>query len=239
MEVELWEKEEVLGGNLRAAGAPSFKADVGKALSYLEHALYTSGTMVRLNKPADAQEIIDGNYDYVVIATGSRPFIPPIKGVDNPVVITANDALTGPALKGKVVVIGGGLVGCEAAVHSSETADSVSIVEMLDDILATADHLFNNDQALRRLVADNDINLYCSAKVTEISDKGVTFEKNGKTEFLEADHVVVASGFRPNNELEDQLWGKVKDLRMIGDAVAPRKIITAVSEGYHYARLAD
>ena len=63
--------------------------------------------------------------------------------------------------------------------------------------------------------------------------------KNGKTEFLEADHVVVASGFRPNNELEDQLWGKVKDLRMIGDAVAPRKIITAVSEGYHYARLAD
>ena len=237
--VELWEKEEVLGGNLRAAGAPSFKHDVAKALSYLEHALYTSGTMVRLNKPADAQEIIDGNYDYVVIATGSRPFIPPISGVNNPIVVTANDALTGPAMKGKVVVIGGGLVGCEAAVHASQSADQVAIVEMLDDILVTADHLFNNDQALRRLVADSNIEVHCSSKVTAISDDGVTFEQNGKTEFLSADHIIVASGFRPNNELEDLLWGKVKDLRMIGDAVAPRKIITAVSEGYHYARLAN
>ena len=67
----------------------------------------------------------------------------------------------------------------------------------------------------------------------------IEYEKDGKTNFIEAEHIVIASGFRPNNALEDQLWGKVKDVRMIGDAVAPRKIITAVSEGYHYARLAN
>ncbi len=240
IKVELWEKEEELGGNLRAAGGPDFKHDVKKSMEYLKHALYQSGATVRLGKEGEAQEIIDGNYDYVVIATGSRPFIPPIPGVkESPIVMTANDALTGAPLKGRVVVVGAGLVGCEAAVYATESADKVYVVEMMDDILATADHLFNCDQALRRMMAECGAQVTCSAKVTKITDQGLEYEKDGKTNFIEADHIVIASGFRPNNALEDQLWGKVKDVRMIGDAVAPRKIITAVSEGYHYARLAN
>ena len=235
--VELWEKAAVLGGNLLAAGAPTFKKDVEIYLRYLIRKLDASKVSVRLNKDASAEEIIAGNYDHIVLSTGSRSLIPPIPGVDGLNVMTANDALRGAPLKGKVVVIGGGLVGCETAVHASETAQEVTIVEMLKDILLTAEHLFNNDQCLRQLVKDSGANLCMNAKVTKITADGVEYEQGGISGHIACDTVILAIGYVSNNELEDQLWDKVKDVRVVGDAVSPRKIVNAVGEGFHYARI--
>lgn len=235
--VELWEKTGELGGNLIAAGAPTFKKDVAKYLSYLIHKLDASNVSVRMNKNASAEEIISGNFDHIALSTGSRALIPPIPGVDRPNVLTAAEALTGAPLKGKVVVIGGGLVGCETAVHASATAQVVTIVDMLKDILLTADHLYNNDQSLRQMVKDSKANLVLNTKVTKITEDGLEYEQDGVAGKILCDTVVMAVGYVSNNELEDELWDRVKDLRVVGDAVSPRKIINAVGEGFHYGRI--
>jgi 2-enoate reductase len=234
--VELWEKSGALGGNLIPAGAPKFKKDVKKYLAYLIHTLHASNVIVHMNKDASVDAVIAGNYDYVALATGSRPQIPPIEGVEGKNVITGNDALLGEPLAGKVVVIGGGLVGCEAVAHIAETAEEVTLVEMLDDILRTVQQQLSNDQCLRQMVKDSKAFVYCGARATKITADGVEIEKDGKAMKIACDTVVIATGQRPNNELEEQLYDKVKNLRLLGDALSPRKIMNAVGDGYHYAR---
>ncbi len=237
--VELWEKTAAFGGNLIAAGAPEFKEDVREFLAYLVHKLDQSNVTVRMNKEATAEEIIAGNYDYVALCTGSRAFIPPIPGVAGKNVITAYEALTGKPLTGKVAVIGAGLVGCETALHVGKTAQSVAVIDMLDDILKTAEHLYNNDQCLRQMMKDANPEMHLGVKVTKVTDEGVEVEKDGNVTAIPCDTVVIASGYRSNNALEDELFGKVNNVRLIGDAVAPRKIVNATGEGFQYARIME
>jgi len=235
-DVELWEKTDRLGGNLWAAGLPTFKHDVLKLISYMETQIHRAGVKVRLLKEATTQEVIDGNYDKVILASGSTSVMPPIKGIE--LAVSSTDALVGKAKPGKrVVVVGGGLVGCETAAYMKETAEDVTIVEMLDDILATADHCLNNDLALRDMLKERKINVVAGAKVTEITADGLTYEKDDKTETIPCDNVIIAVGYKSNNALQETLEDKVKSLSVVGDAEAPRKIFTAVHEGYHAVRL--
>lgn len=106
---------------------------------------------------------------------------------------------------------------------------------MLDGILVTPDHCLNNDQALRQLLEDTNVNIVAGAKVTNISDEKLDYIQNDEQKSIEADTYVIASGFKPNNQLYDQLNGIV-DIEKIGDAVNPDKIITAVHQGFHMAR---
>jgi len=237
-DVELWEKSSKLGGTLLAAGAPTFKKDVIKYVEYISNKLYRSGAIVRLLKDASVEEIARGNYDKVIIATGSRALMPPINGINNENVKTSSQVLLESGLTGKrVVVIGGGLVGCETALHIKETSEKVVIIEMLGDILLTADHSLNNDQKLRVMVEESGIEKCVNAKVSSIGIDYVEYEKDGKISKIECDTVVIAAGYKSNNELAQALEGKVRDLSVIGDSVAPRKILTAVHEGFHAIRL--
>lgn len=237
-EVELWEKTGRLGGNLWAAGTPTFKHDVLRLITYMERQIHKLGVNVRLLKEATAEEVAVGQFDKVILAAGSTPVMPPIPGIEY--AASANAYLTAQKKPGKkVVVIGGGLVGCEAAAYMKETADEVTIIEMLDDILATADHCLNNDQALRAMLAERNIPAICSAKVTRITPDSVTYIKDGKEASIDCDTVMIAAGYRANNQLEEALEGFVKDLTVIGDAEAPRKILTAVHEGYHAIRVME
>lgn len=233
--VELWEKSPRLGGNLWAAGLPTFKADVLKLIEYMKDQLSRKGVSVRLNKDADAAEIAGAGFDKVILATGSKAFIPPIPGVEK--ALASSEILLGKVNPGqKVVVIGGGLVGCETAAYAKENADQVHIVEVLEDILLTADHSRNNDQHLRDIVAEREIDIIAGARVTAIGDDSIIYEKDGKKETLPCDQVVIASGYRSNDDLENALAELIDDLTVIGDAAAPRKILTAVHEGFHAAR---
>lgn len=236
LDVELWEKTNKLGGNLLAAGGPRFKKDVKNYVEYLTGKVYRSNIKLRLMKEAVAEEVIREKYDKVIIATGSRALMPPINGIDNKKVVSANDILVDKEKYGKnIVVIGGGLVGCEVAAHCAEKADKVTIIEMLEDILVTASHCKNNDQALRQLVKDCNINIVSNAKVTKLGDEKVEYIKDDKENSIEADTYIIAAGYIPNNELFDELNGKV-DVSKIGDAITPDKILTAVHQGFHIIR---
>jgi 2-enoate reductase len=234
-DVELWEKTSRLGGNLWAAGLPTFKHDVLKLISYMERQIIKEGVTVKLNKEASAEEVCKKQYDKVILAAGSRALLPPIEGIE--LASPANDYLLGLKKPGKkVVVIGGGLVGCETAAYMKETAEEVTIVEMLDDILVIADHCLNNDQALRTMIKERNVDVVGGAKVTKITSDGIEYIKEGKPCTLPCDTVIIAAGYLSNNQLEKELEEKV-ELTVVGDAEAPRKIITAVHEGYHAIRV--
>ena len=138
-----------------------------------------------------------------------------------------------------VVVIGGGLAGTESACDIAARADHVTLLEMMPDILYTAQHCLNNDQHLRRLVKDRNVETVGNAKVIAISNNSVTYEKDGQTYVIACDTIINAVGFRPNNELENLLEDMYEEVCVVGDAVSPRKIMTAIHEGYHAIRVME
>ena len=237
-DVTLWEKSMRLGGNLWAAGGPSFKHDVLRLIDYMRTQVLKLGVDVVLGKDATADEIAAFGADKVILAAGAHSVVPPIEGVEHALV---SDAILLDQVKpeGHVVVIGGGLVGCETAAYAAEKAADVTIVEVLDQVLKTAGHCLNNDQALKAMLQERKVKTICSAKVTKISEGTLTYEAAGETREIPCDQAVLACGYRSNNELEEQLKGRVKDLSVVGDAESPRKILTAVHEGYHAIRVME
>lgn len=236
MQVELWEKTDELGGLLLAAGGPRFKKDVQDYVEYLIRKLYRSNVKLSMMKNATPQEIIAGKYDKVIFATGALPVMPPIKGIDQPFVMGANDILANKACYGqKVVVLGAGLVGCETACHCAEKSDDVTLIEILPEILSRTMHSKNNDQALRQLIEDCNIKIITSAKVIEFYDNKVVYEKDGAQFTIEADTVAIASGYKSNSALYDAVQSKI-DCALIGDAEVPDNILKAVHHGFHVAR---
>lgn len=237
-DVELWEKEDRLGGTLWPAGGPDFKADVLKMIKYLETQCYKMGVDVRLNKKATIENIGRGSYDKVILASGSSPSVPPIRGIEY--TIPVSDYLTHKVKAGKkVVIIGGGLAGTEAACDIAPNAESVTIVEMMPDILYTAAHCLNNDQQLRNMVRDRGVKVKADAKVINITSDRLTYEKDGESFSIPYDTIFNAAGFKSNNELEDPLEGFYDNVTVVGDAVSPRKILNAVHEAYHAIRVME
>ncbi len=237
MEVELWEKSDRLGGLLLAAGAPDFKQDVMDYVTYAANRVHKLGVRVKLGHKAEAEEIIAGGYDMVILACGAEPFVPPIPGVEHAVVKNSTEVLRGDRPEGNVVVIGGGLVGCETALHCDETAKSVTIIEMMDKILATVDDSANNMMSLRDAFARSNITVHAGAAVKKIHEDSVEYTKDGQDVTIPADLVVIAAGYRSLNGLEEEIKGKVRAYRVIGDAAQPGKIINAVHEGFHAIRM--
>lgn len=237
-DVELWERTDRLGGTLWAAGGPDFKADIIKLINYMKVQCDKLGVKVRYNRTATEKNVLGGHWDKVILAAGADPAVPPIQGIEN--VIPVSEYLTHKVTAGKkVVIIGGGLAGTEAACDIAPHAEEVTIVEMMPDILFNAAHCLNNDQHLRTMVKDRGVKVAAGAKVTKITPDSVTYEKDGETIVLECDTVFNAAGFRANNQLEDLLEENYDDVTVIGDAVAPRKILTAVHEGYHAIRVME
>ena len=186
-------------------------------------------------------ELVDVEYVREVGVWYLRAYIDKEGGKVSSITNMINHVMEYPEdLKGKkVVVIGAGLAGTEAACDIAGKDGDVTLVEMCPDILFTANHCLNNDQHLRKMVKDRGVKVEANAKVTNITPTSVTFERDGQTMTLECDTVLNAVGFRPNNQLEDLLDEKYDEVAVIGDAVAPRKILTAIHEGYHAIRVME
>jgi 2,4-dienoyl-CoA reductase-like NADH-dependent reductase (Old Yellow Enzyme family) len=130
--VTLFGKDEKLGGQLNIAALPPFKGDIFPWIDYLVNQVEKAGVEVKLNTDATAEIVTKRNPDAVVIATGSIPAMPGIPGIDKPNVVTAQDVLSGKTKAGQnVVIIGGGMVGCETGHYLAEQGKTVTIIEIL------------------------------------------------------------------------------------------------------------
>jgi len=234
-EVTLFEKESSLGGQLNVASLPPHKEDIFPWIKYLANQVQKAGVQVKLNTEATAALIAEAKPDAVVIAAGGTPIVPDIPGVDRPHVVTAQDALSGKVELGQnVVVIGGGMVGCETGHYLAEKGKEVTIVEILRRM---ANDMF--PMARRRLMdglRGKKVTLINNANCEEIKEGNITITTSeGKKETIEVDNVIVAVGFKANDSLLKALEGKVPEIRCIGDCSEPRRILEAVGEGYRTA----
>lgn len=232
-------KETKSGGLGNAAAAPYMKTSVKNYVKYLDTQLNKHADKINIvyNKEANLENVRKFNPDRIIIATGATPVIPPLSGLkDNPKVATAIDYLQGRFhAEGKIVVIGAGLVGCETALDLAHKGCSLTVVEMLDKIVAKDDINANNEMKLNQLLVDAKVDMKFQTKVKSVEGNKVVLEKDGKETSMEFDYILVAAGMRSNDTLVDQLSDEFDDVYVIGDANTPGKIMEAVHQGYAIA----
>jgi pyruvate/2-oxoglutarate dehydrogenase complex dihydrolipoamide dehydrogenase (E3) component len=225
-------KDEKLGGQLNIAALPPFKGDIFPWIGYLVNQVEKAGVEVKLNTDATAEIVTKRNPDAVVVATGSIPAMPGIPGIDKPNVVTAQDVLSGKAKAGQnVVIIGGGMVGCETGHYLAEQGKTVTIIEILKRM--ASDMLFMTRRRLMDGLRSKKVTLLTSATCEEIREGSVLVNTaEGRKETISADTVIIAVGYKANERLYKALEGKVPEIYCIGNSAKPRRILEATSEGY-------
>jgi 2-enoate reductase len=240
--VTIWEKASVLGGNLIPAAVPDFKDDYRRLLEYLRTQIKKLGVTVELEKEATLDAIKEYNPEVVFVATGASHVIPEIDGTKDGIekgkVLTAVDVLLGKGEVGKaVVVIGGGLIGCETALYLAKQDKTVTVLEILDTVVS--DMVWGNALDLVKLLDDYGVSIVTEAHTQRIRDGEVDFtNRNGDEKTLKTDTVVIAIGLKVADEaFVETLEATLPEVHVIGDCVKPRKILSAIWEGYRRARV--
>jgi 2,4-dienoyl-CoA reductase-like NADH-dependent reductase (Old Yellow Enzyme family)/thioredoxin reductase len=237
-DVILFEKGTRLGGGLLVAAAPPKKSKWLWFRDYLETQLEKLGVTVVLNTEVDLNLVREEKADAVIVATGAEPLIPNIPGATSKKVVHAWDVLRGKSVpeNKRVLILGGGTVGCETAEFLAERGNEVTIVEMLSRAAIDMERL--NRRGLLDRLAELEVKILVGKNVTDISDDGaaVTDVRTGAAERLSAEQVVVALGAKPVSQLAEVLDVEVPELYVIGDCAGPRMVIDAVYEGSLCAR---
>ena len=233
-DVTLFEASDVLGGNMRLAAYPPGKGDITNMIRSYITKCEKSGVKIVLNTEVTADYIREFDPDALFVAIGSNELVPPIKGMDLPNVIMAIDAELHPDKLGeRVAIIGGGLVGAEAAVSFAHEGKKCSIIEMKHEVAEEVNSFYRG--GLMPHVKESAA-LYTDTKVKEIRPEGVVCE-NADGEFLvEADSVVCAVGFRAPYATVDEFCDLVDESYIIGDCNNVAQIYQAMNAAYWAAR---
>jgi len=213
---------------------------VERLLMWYENELKELKVDIKLNTNVTPKMILNNKDDVVIVATGSSPLIPSIEGVDNKNVITAIDALLGSKFVGNnVLVLGGGLIGCETALWLANQEKSVTIVDALGDLMIAGLPICHaNRTMLIDLLKYKKVNILANTSLDRISDnEAVLIDKNfNKRVVSPVDTVILATGLKPNNDLYGSLIGKIPDVYVIGDARNPQNIMYSIWDAYELCR---
>jgi NADPH-dependent 2,4-dienoyl-CoA reductase/sulfur reductase-like enzyme len=233
-EVTLYEKNE-LGGAFRYAPLPPGKDPLQKGIDYFVSTLHQNEAVEIRHREATAGDL--SGYDGAIVATGSRPVVPPIDGLD-----TVDDS--GPELldpenrptDDRVMVVGGGYVGLEAADALAEAGNEVIVVELLPDL--GGDMLgLEKEPILSRLAERDAVELHRETDVEEIDGDRVVARKNGDELAWEGiDHYLLATGVESHDPFADVADDLDVPLYPVGDAVDPGKAKHAIASGFDTAR---
>lgn len=230
--VTLIEKNNRLGGQWIPASVPIGKSEFTSFLCWQKSMLEKMHVQILLNTTVDAELIKLYEPDTVIIATGSRPFIPPIQGADQNFVVAAHDVLLGKTEPGnRVVVIGGGLVGAETADMLGQQCEQVTIIEMLPQIMKDGEAA--PTKYMKERFFQNGVQIHTSTKLLEIGDHTVTAEKDGERFVLEnIDTVIIAVGVKTDRTLLDSMEHVSCKVLKVGDANGVKNGYLGIREGY-------
>ena len=209
--VTLYEKSGELGGVFIAAAAPSFKEKDRDLITWYRREMTKYPIEVKLN--TEVTDIASLGADEVIIATGSVANRIPVPGID--LGIQAIDFLLGKKTVGEnVVIIGGGLTGCEIAYELYLQGKKPTIVEMQDDLITTKGICLANTSFLRDFFNANKVPVHLETKLDQVLEDGVKVtNKDGMSFKIDADSVILSTGYRPAPIAE-----KAKNVHIIGDA---------------------
>lgn len=236
-DVTLFEKSDHLGGHIVEAGAHSFKSEIAKLNAWYRRELQDLKVDIKLKHEPCINCIKKQEPDAVILATGTAVAAPKIPGLEK--AVSSLDAIDHPEQIGnEVVIIGGGLVGCEIALDEANHGKHVTVVEALDDIMAAggAGAPYPNKQMIVDLFENKGVTVLTSTKLVEVTDEGACVEKtDGSKELLKADTVISAMGFRPVPNQKEE-W-KELDIPMVevGDATGAGTILKAIWDAYEAA----
>jgi 2,4-dienoyl-CoA reductase-like NADH-dependent reductase (Old Yellow Enzyme family)/thioredoxin reductase len=229
--VTLVEKSDSLGGLLKFADTDAYKGDLGSFKDLLVRRVMKRDIKVVLAREFTADDVRTSQADTVVVALGSRPVVPPISGIEY--AMKAVDVYSGMERIGKrVVMVGGGLIGCEVGLHLAKNGREVTVIEMLDEVAPDSYrmHRIGLVHEMKKMLVTRT-GLKCRA----ISAGGVTVVDNdGEEEFLAADTVVYAVGMKANSEKARELKAAAGDIPVfeVGDCVSPGKVYDAVRQAF-------
>ena len=263
--VELFEKEQQLGGQIRWWGEPTGKSDFLGLFRYYRAALTKAGVNVKMGSELHPEDVKDGQYDEVFVATGAVPLIPDIPGANNSNVIHAWDVLKGAAIPGeRIVVIGGGAVGLETALfiarkgtltpeqfhflmlHDAEEPEvlkelmvkgtkNVTVVEMLPKI--GKDFGPSTRWVILKKIRLYGVRVLTQTRLLEIKPNGILCQSEREAVEIPADTVILASGAEAENRLVSELETYLPGhVHVVGDADRPRNAAWAIESGYKAAR---
>ncbi len=234
-EVTLYEKSDKLGGNLIPAGNHDFKAEVASLNNYFKNEMKRLKIDVKLNCELSVEQLKKSGADAIILATGSVPVMPKtIKGIDHPKTISGVEAcMQTKPIGEKVVVVGGGLVGCEIAFGFEKEGKEVTIVEALDDILKVNDVPAMNKVMLKDAFEYYDTNILTSTKLKAVTDAGAIVElPNGTEKTIEADTVVISVGYRSVPSMASELAGCGAEIYEIGDGNRVGNVLTSIQDAF-------
>ena len=235
-DVTLFEATDKLGGNMRLAAYPPGKGDITNMIRNYIHRCQKDGVKIVMNCEVTPELIKEEKPDSVIIATGSKTLILPIEGIDNPAIIHGSDLLDGKRAAGKkVLVVGGGMVGCETAAFLGEQEHDVTVIEFRDTV--GADVIHEHRVYLMKDFEDYGIKEITGAKVCKFYEDGVEYETADgvRHESRGYDSVILSMGFRNYNPLEEKIKDLVPETHVIGDAIRARRALDATKEAYDVA----
>lgn len=248
-EVALYEKTDALGGALKFAEHETFKHDLFRFAKWQEHQLELKGIPVHLNTEVTT-EFLDGlDVDTVICAVGADPIIPSQFGIPGDNYVLGTDLFEeGVTLGKEIVIMGGGLVGCETALHLAEEGHKVTVIEMAPDIAMETTAAHRRALKVRMGLHPNEAGgkdtqpglvppvLQVSTKCKEITAEGViAVTPEGEEKLFKADTVICALGLRPKASLVDELRKTRHVFIPIGDCTRTQQVTQAVRAGYDTA----
>ena len=233
-QVILCEKENLCGGILKSEQALPFKYEMYQLAGTYEKFARDAGVEIRTSTEVTKEYVEKEAPDALIIACGSAPLVPPLPGLDGDnVVIVNNYYLEKEKVGDEVVVFGGGLAGCECAVHLGMEGKKVRIVEMRDRLAPDANV---RHRPLLMAEISKYAEVYTNHKGLRVTAEGIWCEnENGEEVLVPGKTVICALGQRSRSDVVDQLRGTAPFVRVIGDAERVSTITNAVYWGYHAA----
>ncbi|WP_373210147.1 oxidoreductase [Allofournierella massiliensis] len=241
--VVLCEKDAELGGLMRIAAVPIAKQDLTRLIQYMARRLEGAGVEVRLNCTVD-KAMLEGEFKgYEVIAgAGAQPIVvPAFTGFKQ--WMTADDVLAGRAFPGRrIVVIGGGSVGCETADYLAPLVNDlyprnreITLLEMAPGVMASESGP-GRSLLVQRMMAKG-VQMICGAKVEKVDESSIWYTKDGQQHCIaDADTLVLAMGYKADPALEEMLKAAGASYHLIGDANKVGTIKDAIGAGYETAK---
>lgn len=234
--VTLVEKGNALGGNLIPGGAPSFKHFDHELIEYYAYQMKLLGVDVQLNTTITNDNINQYSADKIVVATGATPISLSFNGEMKPV--QAEEILLSKVEAGqRVVVVGGGLVGCETALWLAQQGKEVTILEMTPHILGGHGKIPHMNQfMLEDLLVNEKVAIHTSSVIETTTNDSVKVKTADSTLELPCDTLITCVGYRANNALYNQLATLDTPVYNVGDSNKVSNIMFAIWDAYELAR---
>ena len=231
--VELFEAKDTVGGQFLSAAYPPYKGDYANYTAWLYREIQKYDNLkLHLNTPLTPEMVTSAKPDKVIVATGAKPIIPKVPGIDLPNVVLAEDALLGKKDVGmNVLIAGGGAIGTEtAAFFGMQCKSKVAVIEMRDDVALDMEAGIRDD--LRTVLRHLFVETMCHTALAGVTPEGALIKKGDEVTLYPCDTVILAIGTRADNSLAEALKDTGVETVVVGDAIQARQITQASREGF-------